>query len=314
MNLQLSNFIGCFPVSTAIGDIASGKSTALHVISKMMGMHMVSQSSGEFVASDLSKRTIPLSWDDPTHPSLLRQPFVSAFNGLGSQTKLRGNEIPLTSFLLTINFKMDDDMRLFAFEIVKLVDDSSIVSTMEVDNYLNTDFLPFIRSMYAESAKALTSFEEFFNLLLQAIIKCGYKKDKLSKWIKPVVHGRKEKIDYLMLIIQNTTSTIENAGFQRISDKNIRDLAKGMQHANVNHKASFAVFGLVDKDDTEDVDDDDERVSLDQTHECLRCADLQEEIRITDEKVEAKAKETEDVHEQQILEIKRRHEEELESF
>jgi hypothetical protein len=111
MNLQLSNFIGCCPVSTAIGDLASGKSTALRVISKMMGMHMVSQSSGEFVASDLSKTTIPLSWDDPTHPSLLRQPLVSAFNGLGSQTKLRGNEIPLTSFLLTINFKMDDDMR-----------------------------------------------------------------------------------------------------------------------------------------------------------------------------------------------------------
>ena len=71
---------------------------------------------------------------------------------------------------------------------------------------------------------------------------------------------------------------------------------------------------MVDKDDTEDVDDDDERVSLDQTHECLRCADLQEEIRITDEKVEAKAKETEDVHEKQILEIKRRHEEELGSL
>jgi hypothetical protein len=62
----------------------------------------------------------------------------------------------------------------------------------------------------------------------------------LSKWIKPVVHGRKEKIDYLALIIQNATSTIENAGFQRISDKNIRYLAKGMPHANVNHKASFA--------------------------------------------------------------------------
>jgi hypothetical protein len=43
-------------------------------------------------------------------------------------------------------------------------------------------------------------------------------------------------------------------------------------------------------------------------------ADLQEEIRITDEKVEAKAKETEDFHEKQILEIKRRHEEKLGSL
>jgi hypothetical protein len=62
---------------------------------------------------------------------------------------------------------------------VKLVDDSSIVSTTEVDNYLNSDFLPFVWSMYVGIAKALTSFEEFFNLLLQAIIKCGYKKDKV---------------------------------------------------------------------------------------------------------------------------------------
>lgn len=102
--VQFNRMLSCIN-----GYLASGKSTALRVISKMMGMHMVSQSSGEFVASDLSKTTIPLSWDDTSKP--LTPPLVSAFNGLGSQTKLRGNEIPLTSFLLTINFKMDDDMR-----------------------------------------------------------------------------------------------------------------------------------------------------------------------------------------------------------
>ena len=76
-----------------------------------MGMQIVSQSSGKFIVTDLTKSTIPLCWDDPTHPSILRQPLVSVFNGLGNQTQGRGNEKPLTSFLLTINFKMDDDMR-----------------------------------------------------------------------------------------------------------------------------------------------------------------------------------------------------------
>ena len=31
-----------------------------------MGMHLVSQSTGEFIVSDLTKATIPLCWDDPT--------------------------------------------------------------------------------------------------------------------------------------------------------------------------------------------------------------------------------------------------------
>ena len=72
---------------------------------------MVSQSSGEFIVSGLVNMTIPLCWDDPALPSMVRQPLVSVFDGLGSQTQLRGNEKPLTSFLLTVNFKLDDDMR-----------------------------------------------------------------------------------------------------------------------------------------------------------------------------------------------------------
>ena len=98
-------------MATAIGATASGKSTALQCVSKLLGMNVVSQSSGEYVCSNLAKSTIPLSWDDPTHPSIVRQPLVSVFNGYGSQTKGRGNEKPLMSFILTVNFKMDDDMR-----------------------------------------------------------------------------------------------------------------------------------------------------------------------------------------------------------
>ena len=96
---------------TAVGETASGKSTALRLIAKLIGMQMVSQSSGEFIVSDLTKATIPLFWDDPTHPSILRQSLVSVFNGLRNQTHGRGNEIPKTSLLLTVNFKLDDDLR-----------------------------------------------------------------------------------------------------------------------------------------------------------------------------------------------------------
>ena len=104
-------YLGCCPVATAIGAISSGKSTALDVISALQGLHVVSQSSGEYVCSALTKTTVPLSWDDPSHASLVNKPLMAVFNGHGQQTVERGNEKPLTSFILTINFKMDDDMR-----------------------------------------------------------------------------------------------------------------------------------------------------------------------------------------------------------
>ena len=45
-----------------------------------------------------------------TYPyrNILCAPFVSVFNGLGNQTQGCGK--PMTSFLLTMNFKMDDGM------------------------------------------------------------------------------------------------------------------------------------------------------------------------------------------------------------
>ncbi len=74
-------------------------------------MHVVSQSTGEFIVSGLVNTTIPWCWDDPITPSLLRTPLVSVFDGIGSQTQRRGEEQPLTSFILTVNFKLDDDLR-----------------------------------------------------------------------------------------------------------------------------------------------------------------------------------------------------------
>ena len=109
-------FVGSCPVPTAIGELSCGKSTALKVICKLAGMRLISQSSGEFVVSGLVNTTIPLCWDDPTMPSMVRQPLVAVFDGLGSQTQVRGNEKPSTLFLLTVNIKLDDDMRYDFFE------------------------------------------------------------------------------------------------------------------------------------------------------------------------------------------------------
>jgi hypothetical protein len=93
-------FLGSCPVATA-----------LKLVAELIGMHKVSQSSGEFVVSFLKRTTFPLGWDDPTHQSSTRRPLVSVFNGLGNQTQERGSETPRASFLLTVNFKMEDDMR-----------------------------------------------------------------------------------------------------------------------------------------------------------------------------------------------------------
>ena len=55
-----------------------------------------------------------------------------------------------------------------------------------------------------------------------------------------MIKGRKEKIDYLSFTLPKAINVVEKAGFEKPSEKNIRDLAKSMKHTNVNHKASFA--------------------------------------------------------------------------
>ena len=57
-------------------------------------MRLILQLSREFVVSGLVNTTIPLFWDDPTLPSIVRQPLVAVFDGLGSQTQVQGNEKP----------------------------------------------------------------------------------------------------------------------------------------------------------------------------------------------------------------------------
>ena len=103
--------IGSCPVANAIGATSSGKSTSLNLISKLLGLHRVSQSSSEYVVTELTKTTVPLSWDDPTLPSLVTRPLMCVFNGLGNQTHERGHEEPQTTFLLTVNFTLTNDMR-----------------------------------------------------------------------------------------------------------------------------------------------------------------------------------------------------------
>ena len=77
----------------------------------LLGGVFLSQSSGESVSTELIKSTLPVYWDDPTHAKILKKVLVSTFQGGEKQTKSSGNEVPLTIFLITVNFSLDDDMR-----------------------------------------------------------------------------------------------------------------------------------------------------------------------------------------------------------
>jgi hypothetical protein len=107
-SIQLS---GSCSVPMAVGNPSSGKSTSLIVINKLLGGKLISQTSGESLSADLMKTTVPVSWDDPTHPNTVKKVLVSTFQRGGRQTKQFGTELPETSFLLTVNFTLDDDIR-----------------------------------------------------------------------------------------------------------------------------------------------------------------------------------------------------------
>jgi len=95
----------------AVGDTASGKSTCLMLIQKLIGGVLLSQSTPEIVTSELMKSTFPIYWDDPSHAKMLQKVLVATFQGVGKQTKGSGNELPVTSFLLAVNFTLDEDIR-----------------------------------------------------------------------------------------------------------------------------------------------------------------------------------------------------------
>ena len=95
----------------AVGETASGKSTCLRLIQLLLGGSFLSQSSGESVSAELVRSTLPVYRDDPAHPNTLKKVLVSTFQGGGKHTKASGNELPLTTFLLTVNFRLDEDIR-----------------------------------------------------------------------------------------------------------------------------------------------------------------------------------------------------------
>ena len=66
----------------------------------------------ESVCAALIISTLPVFWDDPSHPNTVKKVLVSTFPRRGKQTKSGGNEVPKTTFLLKVNFKrLADDLR-----------------------------------------------------------------------------------------------------------------------------------------------------------------------------------------------------------
>ena len=112
--------IGSCPAPMAVGETGSGKSTCLKVVHKLLGGSFVSQSSGESVSMELMKSSLPVYWDDPAYPNTLKKVLVSTFQGFGKQTKGGGNELPKTTFLLTANFSLADDLR-YAFQLYSII-------------------------------------------------------------------------------------------------------------------------------------------------------------------------------------------------
>lgn len=55
------------------------------------------------------RSTFLVYWEDPQNPKAVQKVLVSTFQGAGKQTKGSGNELPITTFLLTVNFTFDDD-------------------------------------------------------------------------------------------------------------------------------------------------------------------------------------------------------------
>ena len=102
--------LGSCPAPLAVGETASGKSTCLRLIQCLPRGIFLSQSSAESVATELVRSTLPVYWDDPARPKTFKKVLVSTFLGGGKQTKTSGDEVPLTTFLITVNFTLDDDM------------------------------------------------------------------------------------------------------------------------------------------------------------------------------------------------------------
>lgn len=135
----MSFFLGSCPAPMAIGEPASGKSSSLRLIHALIGGTFLSQSSGESVASEPVKSTLPVCWDDPSHPNTLKNVLVSTFQGGGKQTKTGGNEVPRTTFLLTVNFKLDDDLRFVTLRATR-----HFISITSLHHAINLVLLPVL--------------------------------------------------------------------------------------------------------------------------------------------------------------------------
>lgn len=92
----------------AVGETSSGKSISLKIISMLFGGKFISLTSSESISTELMKSTIPICWDDPKFPSTVSKALVATFQRGGKQTKSGGIELPETTFILSVNFTLED--------------------------------------------------------------------------------------------------------------------------------------------------------------------------------------------------------------
>ena len=58
-------------------------------------------------------------------------------------------------------------------------------------------------------------------------------------WLRPLVDGKAEKLQYIVMILPKGLETIEQAGLPRPLERNIWQLARSMAHANTQHRSTF---------------------------------------------------------------------------
>lgn len=61
----------------------------------------------------------------------------------------------------------------------------------------------------------------------------------MSTWLRPLVKGKKEKLNYVVFILPKALDAIEKAGLSRPSESNVRDLVKAMENSTTKHKSFF---------------------------------------------------------------------------
>ncbi|CAB4033805.1 Hypothetical predicted protein, partial [Paramuricea clavata] len=101
--------------------------------------------------------------------------------------------------------------RLFAHEIISLVDNEAVLNTQAFDDFLEAHFLPHVKSLYATTVKVHTNLEDIMKLLVQAIESNERNEADLRTWMRPTVVA-KDKTVFIAFVLPKALKEVKDAG------------------------------------------------------------------------------------------------------